>query len=1108
MSDTFDPYYTWLGIPPEDQPASHYRLLGLKDFEANLDVITNAADQRMGHLRTLQTGKKGAISQQILNEVSAAASTLLVPEKKAAYDLMLRQSHEFKRVIQASRAQELTAAHAVPVAHAPPSMPSVAPLPPFGTLPAPGTSYAPPVIPQPLASQALAPQPFVSPVPQPAFGSLQGESRLRESKHGDAQPARSSSMVIVLAAIVVGALFTAGVVVVASMNSGPEVAKGPENSATSNPENENSTPTPPAVNPPAPNDPPQPATNSPDAANQAATANPQSPPVATDTKSANPFEEVTNPFEETTNPAAPSAANPALNPGLNPGPAMPASPASAVASNDPTAPASLTPTQPGNPSGSENKLAPTEENPFAESLAKEDPSAPVFVRGIQVFDLPTEEQLAAARTQVLEIFGKEAKQAIKPELKVALARKMEKLGRETKDDPAGRYVLLDNVRKLFAGAGEVTAALTAAQNLQDWYRFDDKAGPELQLATFNSLADATLSAEQRERLVDRLLIETDAAVQEHDISLADQYSLLAMKASSRLKEVDKKKTASQQRTSVVRLKNEYAEFDRAQETLKTTPEDAVANLIAGKFLAGIKQDWKTARTHLALAGIAEVKTLLPTDQVADDDRSVEDAGDLQLAAADAWFEWSHNPRGADSELVKLGKVRAKYWYRQAQNEVSGLNRAKVDKRLKELADVDDTAAPRPAGGASAANDTKAVTQNYEPGMRGVLIVDNDVKTVMFTYHPGVTVSSHETFTAIMPYRQGATSKVRLLFDGVLLIPRDGEYTITHAGGSASRGVHTLYLRGTPLMVVGDDRTKNDSRTIRLAKGEHPIRWELTGGELGSALIDVQPAAGAAADIAAPQIVTSKQVIATLKQRMRSEASFGANPVAVGNGNLPARNGSAPPPSFGPRPSFGPPGPGGAAGTSASGRPDPKTPVPPIAPLSSAANVNSKPGLFGRVYLDGSIKPTLASYQNDNKIIEANEFDAFLSPVRTKGQTARIAFEGLLHIVVDGEYTFVHTCDGKSGNRNYVTLNHHRISDAGDGSSAKEEFSLTLQKGFHLLRWEMNGVDLGAARLHVRPPQDAPASFPQPEVFTPLTMYDSAKKNTLAELRLGQKLARD
>jgi hypothetical protein len=50
MAD-FDPYYTWLGIPPKDQPPTHYRLLGVECFEANSDVIENAADRQMAHVR-------------------------------------------------------------------------------------------------------------------------------------------------------------------------------------------------------------------------------------------------------------------------------------------------------------------------------------------------------------------------------------------------------------------------------------------------------------------------------------------------------------------------------------------------------------------------------------------------------------------------------------------------------------------------------------------------------------------------------------------------------------------------------------------------------------------------------------------------------------------------------------------------------------------------------------------------------------------------------------------------------------------------------------------------------------------------------------------------
>jgi formylglycine-generating enzyme required for sulfatase activity len=88
---TFDPYYKWLGIPPEEQPAHSYRLLGIRLFEDDPDVISNAADQRMAHLRTHQTGAHGALSQRLLNEVAAARVCLLHPAKKARYDAALRE---------------------------------------------------------------------------------------------------------------------------------------------------------------------------------------------------------------------------------------------------------------------------------------------------------------------------------------------------------------------------------------------------------------------------------------------------------------------------------------------------------------------------------------------------------------------------------------------------------------------------------------------------------------------------------------------------------------------------------------------------------------------------------------------------------------------------------------------------------------------------------------------------------------------------------------------------------------------------------------------------------------------------------------------------------
>ena len=92
MPQSFDPYHTWLSIPPERQPPNHYDLLGTRPFEDNIEAIAAAADRQMGHLRSFQTGKHSDLSQKLLNEVATARVCLLDPQKKAAYDRQLQQA--------------------------------------------------------------------------------------------------------------------------------------------------------------------------------------------------------------------------------------------------------------------------------------------------------------------------------------------------------------------------------------------------------------------------------------------------------------------------------------------------------------------------------------------------------------------------------------------------------------------------------------------------------------------------------------------------------------------------------------------------------------------------------------------------------------------------------------------------------------------------------------------------------------------------------------------------------------------------------------------------------------------------------------------------------
>lgn len=91
MEEPFNPYHKWLGIPPEEQPANCYRLLGLQLYEPNADVIAGAADRTMAHVRSFLSGPQGPAAQEVLNQLEAARQGLLNPQQKAAYDGSLYQ---------------------------------------------------------------------------------------------------------------------------------------------------------------------------------------------------------------------------------------------------------------------------------------------------------------------------------------------------------------------------------------------------------------------------------------------------------------------------------------------------------------------------------------------------------------------------------------------------------------------------------------------------------------------------------------------------------------------------------------------------------------------------------------------------------------------------------------------------------------------------------------------------------------------------------------------------------------------------------------------------------------------------------------------------------
>ena len=116
MADTFDPYAKWLKIPAEEQPADHYRLLGLKRFEESKERIEDAVAKRAEFLQALSMGEYVADAQRILNEVARARISLVNPDKKAKYDAALReQIAKLEAAANDSQAESKPIPMAVPI---------------------------------------------------------------------------------------------------------------------------------------------------------------------------------------------------------------------------------------------------------------------------------------------------------------------------------------------------------------------------------------------------------------------------------------------------------------------------------------------------------------------------------------------------------------------------------------------------------------------------------------------------------------------------------------------------------------------------------------------------------------------------------------------------------------------------------------------------------------------------------------------------------------------------------------------------------------------------------------------------------------------------------
>ncbi len=708
MAEGFDPYLNWLGIRDPRRPPNHYALLGLALFEDDPEVIAHAADRQMAHVRTFQTGPRSAESQRILNELAAAKICLLNPAKKQAYDAALRQQAGAPPV---SRAAEIFAPTAAPVAgHSlpPPRTPNVPP--PVIAPPNIVAGMAEPVAAKPVAIAVEAGSPprgvpistvlivvlsisvlvllglivwlNLDPAARQSVRNvLPGE----QSVPSDASPTETSAPAAPPTPDKPSPVSSPSKQPAKTTRDDRKPSEPPQTNSSKKPAGSGEQPKPPSKKP----QPEQPSTVKPPVGAPPAEKPPsEKPPVekppivepgtsqpssqpptekpATDPRMPGPGADPSATESPSEPPSAKPSGEPPARPGDGPMPVEPTEPTEPAKPTEPPAqPPGERPAQPPeNGSSTKPTVPPTRQPPTRPDPRHEVPSGPAFDEAVKT---------------IRELFADAYSSAVNTPKRKALPEELLRRARQERSDAVARYALLNEAYEQAIEVGDAARFEAAVGAIARDYRV---SWPSLALSGITRAVKRTRDAAvAREYIRLSIQMAQKAADENHmdeSVALATAARDMARELALRTKDTkDGKRDSETVREAVAVMKDaeqrrdQYAEFHKAELQLAEQPDNVEALRIVGRYYCLVRNDWRRGLQSLAQAD-ATIGKLVEAEG--------QSAGE-PLSLADQWFEAASN---AEPAVRPICQARALHWYTRAIDGLSGLQRVRVEARIKEL----------------------------------------------------------------------------------------------------------------------------------------------------------------------------------------------------------------------------------------------------------------------------------------------------------------------------------------------------------------------------------------------------------------------------------------
>jgi hypothetical protein len=289
--------------------------------------------------------------------------------------------------------------------------------------------------------------------------------------------------------------------------------------------------------------------------------------------------------------------------------------------------------------------------------------------------VPDADAQAKAEKLIREVFKAEYSRTRSADL-IRLAEKLLERAQLTIEEPAQRFVLLREATSLAARGGNIDLALQAITEMERDYAIEDAL--DQKLAALDKVnKQVSIGPSSKKAVIENALVVVDEAVAADNFDLAIKLVDLADVAARKIANPPLIKRVQGRAKELAEQRKDYEKIEEALETLKKQPKDAEANLTVGKYLCLTKGDWDKGLPRLALGSDGTLQALARKEAA----KPTTAAARTDLA--DGWWDLAAGERGPAKPHLQR---RAYYWYKLAIADLMGLQKEKVEQRLRALSE--------------------------------------------------------------------------------------------------------------------------------------------------------------------------------------------------------------------------------------------------------------------------------------------------------------------------------------------------------------------------------------------------------------------------------------